>query len=312
MLGSANMRADDTVFTLLTTESAVPGSVASLLGVNNKFRDVDAALETMRKIALETDNASNKKAYEAFSALKRWEQESLVSSVYVIGNSPDIIEVETQIRRKIRLSASSRHIDAFTSRLEGLWFKRVIEVMSYDDQHNICIGELLGFIDDLRNQFLPGNLPSDFDDIEPEDLDVENDDRVFVEQLRLIGMTNRAVRIAIINFYRAYEQRSRWSRENLVRPGEIKKYLNKLKEEWEHQSSLVESKHDLSLENEKIATGKEVYAICQDSSALPIRTDFKSAYVARGSYHTLSDNKELGWHPDYIDRLTSANDKKEA
>ena len=47
-------------------------------------------------------------------------------------------------------------------------------------------------------------------------IDIDGDDRVFVEQLRLVGATNPAIRLAIINYYRAFEQTARWSREGLV------------------------------------------------------------------------------------------------
>ncbi len=309
MIASQDVALEGVAFTLLTTESAVPDSIASHLETDEGTRNIQAALAAMQNISQESENVTNKKAYEAFAALEPWQQEGLLNSIYIIGNSPHIIEVEEKIKRQIRLSASAHHVDAFTSRLEGLWFKRVIEVMSSDDQSAICIGELVNIIDDLRSQFLPGNLPSDFDDIDPEDIDIENDERTFVEQLRLIDASNRVIRNAVINYYRAFEQRSRWSRENLVKPGELQKYLNRLKVEWENQSSLVEMAHDFSQEQEKIASGKKLYTICQSDSALPIRPEFESAYVARGSYHTLSDNKDIGWHTDYVDLLEPANDQ---
>ena len=312
MIADPTIVFEDAVFTLLTTESALSDSIASNLGTDEGARNVQAALETMQNISQELGNATNKKAYDAFSALEPWQQDGLLNSIYVIGNSPNILEVEEKIKRQIRLSASAHHVDAFVSRLEGLWFKRVIEVMSSDDQSAISIGELVSIIDDLRTQFLPSNLPSDFDDINPEEIDIENDERTFIEQLRLIGASNRVIRIAIINYYRAFEQRSRWSRENLVKPGELRKYLNRLKDEWENQSSLIEMAHDFSLEQEKTSAGQELYALCQGDRALPIRPEFKSLYVARGSYHSLSDNKDIGWHPDYIDLLESANDQGEA
>lgn len=309
LIVSHEVSPNEAAFTLLTTESALPGTIANYLGTNDEARNIPAALIAMRGISQETQNATNKKAYDAFTALEPWEQEGLLNSTYVIANSPDIIEVEEKIKRQIRLSASAQHVDVFTSRLEGIWFKRVIEIMSSDDQSAISIGELVNIIDDLRSQFLPGNLPSDFDDLDPEEIDIENDERTFVEQLRLIGANNRVIRIAIVNYYRACEQRSRWSRENLVKPGELKKYLSRLKDEWENQSSLIEMAHDFSQEQQKVAAGLVLYTACQGNSALPIRPEFKSAYVARGSYHTLSDDKEIGWHTDYIDLLNLTNNQ---
>ncbi len=306
---SPNTAFEEAAFTLLTTESAAPESIACYLGTDSDSRNIHTALELMRKISQETNNKTNATAYKSFLSLESRQQESLLNSIYIISNSPNIIEIEGKIKRQIRFSASAHHVGAFTTRLEGLWFKRVIEVMSSADHDAISIGELVGFIDDLRSQFLPSNLPSDFDDIDPEEIDIENDGRTFVTQLLLIGATNRVIRNAIINYYRAFEQRSRWSRENLVKPGELKKYLNRLKDEWENQSSLVEMAHDFSQEKGKVSSGQQLYTICQSDSAIPIRPEFKSTYVARGSYHTLSDKKDIGWHPDYIKLLDSETEQ---
>jgi len=297
-ISSSEMNFEEADFTLLTTESLAEGSLASKLGVDDR-RDVGFALESMRNISSETTNAANISAYQAFSSLESWQQEKLLNSIYLVGNTPKILEVPELIKRQLRLTVSSPHIDSFVIRLEGLWFNRVIEVLSSDSQREIGISELVAMIDDLRAQFLPGNLPSDYDEVEPDDIDIASDDRVFVEQLRLIGASERVIRNAIVNYYRACEQRSRWSRESLVKPGELRQYLNRLKDEWEQQSSLIEMSYDYSQEQQKITAGQSLYKECQTNQAIPIRNDFKSPYVARGSYHSLSDEKVIGWHPDF-------------
>lgn len=296
-------------FTLITSETTPDESIASMLGVDQEKRDTNAALERMRSISKETSNKENSSGYSAFTRLDEWQQKSLVNSIYVIGNSPSILKVEEKIRKQVRLSVSSNFIDAFITRLEGVWFKRNIEIMSADDQNGLSLGELASIVDDLRSQFLPGNLPSDFDDDIPEIIDIENDGRAFVEQLRLINATDRVIRLAIINYYRAYEQRSRWSREGLVNPGEIKKYLSRLQDEWNNQASLLEMGGDLSEEVGKLAFGKELYHACQTQGIIPIRSEFKPAYVSRGTYHCLSDDLKIGWHPDFESLLESANDQ---
>ncbi len=283
-------------FTLITSEATPDQSIASMLGVEQEKRDTTSALERMRSISEETSNKENSSGYSAFSSLNEWQQKSLVDSIYVIANSPSILGVEENIRKQVRLSVSPNYIDAFITRLEGTWFKRNIEIMSSDDQHGLSLGELASIVDDLRSQFLPGNLPSDFDDDMPDVIDIENDRRAFVEQLRLIKATDRVIKLAIINYYRAYEQRARWSREGLVNPGEIRKYLNRLQDEWNNQASLLEMGKDLSEEVGKLEFGKGLYQACQTQGAIPIRSEFRPAYVSRGTYHSLSDELEIGWH----------------
>lgn len=308
LLGATN-EFEAITFTLLTTESAPDESIASMLGVDQEKRDTSTALERMRSISEETTNKENSAGYSTFNRLDAGQQRYLVDSIYVITNSASILTVEEKIRKQVRLSVSPKFIDAFITRLEGAWFKRNIEIMSIDDQYGLSLGELASIVDDLRSQFLPGNLPSDFDDDLPDVINLENDERAFVQQLRLINATDRIIKQAIINYYRAYEQRSRWLCEGLVNPGEIKKYLNRLKDEWENQSSLLEMSCDLSETSGKWEFGTKLYQTCQTQGTIPIRSEFKPAYVSRGSYHSLSDDLKIGWHPDFVSLLESANDQ---
>tara|TARA_R110000744_G_scaffold35055_2_gene81406 strand:- start:2783 stop:3988 length:1206 start_codon:yes stop_codon:yes gene_type:complete len=309
MMNDPKQAFEAATFSLITTESAASGTIASMLGLDKENRDVDEAMKAMQVIAAETGNLANKAAYKAFNLLETWQQKKLLNSTYVICNSPTIIDVDTKIKKELILTVSDIHVDAFSTRLEGMWFKRAIEVMSSKIESGISLGELRSIVDDLRTQFLPSNLPSDYDEAEPEYIDIDSDDRVFVEQLRLLGVSDRVIKLAIINYYRAFEQRSRWSRDGLVMPGELKSYMNSLEQEWEHYASLQEMDYDQSKDSEKIASGRNLYKICQTEGAKPIRPEFKSGYVARGTYHELSDNRKIGWHPDYSNILQPLNDK---
>ena len=66
--------------------------------------------------------------------------------------------------------------------------------------------------------------------LEPDPADYA--DRTFC-RLDLIDIGKSQVRIAVRDYIRAFTQRSRWSDENLLRPGEIRQYERRLTEEWE-------------------------------------------------------------------------------
>ena len=55
--------------------------------------------------------------------------------------------------------------------------------------------------------------------------------------------------------------------------------------------------------------GVDVYDYCQKAGALPIRERFTESYVARGTYHELSNSLEIGWHPDYELLIITASDQ---
>ncbi|MCX4117307.1 ABC-three component system protein [Aeromonas hydrophila] len=300
-----------TNFTLITTQSApVTGLVAALLPASS--REIQAARKLADEIAAETSNATNLSAYVAYNALLDWQKDQLIGSINILCRSASILDVEELIKKELRTTAEKKHIDAFYTRLEGEWFKRFISAMSSSDENEVCLGEVVAIIDDLRSQFSLTNLTVDYADAEPEDIDVDGDDRNFVEQLRIVGYTNMAIRVAIINYYRAYEQRSRWSRDGLVKPGELKAYLKKLQEEWEFHLSTMQPDFDLTNDDQCKKLGRGVYDKCQeDKISNRIRKDFNHPYVARGSYHTLADELVIGWHPSY-QFLLQKEDKKGA
>lgn len=295
-------------FTLITTQSAPDtGLVAALLPTSS--RDTEAARKLLDEIAAETSNSTNIPAYTAYNTLLGWQKDLLVDSINILCQSASILDIESLIKKELRTAAEKKYIDAFCTRLEGEWFKRFICAMSLPNEKEVCLGEIVAIIDDLRSQFSLTNLTADYADVEPEEIDVDSDDRNFVEQLRLIGVPNQAIHFAIINYYRACEQRSRWSRDGLVKPGELKLYLKKLEEEWLNHSSLIISDVDITYSEQCKKSGRDIYSKCQNESALAIRRDFNHPYVARGSYHTLADELKIGWHPDY-QSLLQKEDKK--
>ena len=274
---------------------------------DESLRNVDSALGLMQEICEERSNATNKSSYEAFQSLSIMQQRKLVNSTYVLANAQTITDVAQDLKKKLRTTVENRHIEPFLIRLEGTWFKQAIQLLSSTSFAAISLGKLVSIIDDLRSQFLPSNLPSDFDDALPTIMDINGDERIFVEQLRLINASEFVIKKAIINYYRASEQRSRWLRENLLKPGEDGKYLARLKEEWDHHFSLHEMNTTGSIEIDCIQLGRKIYTSCQNEGARPIRRDFDAEYVARGSYHALADKQKIGWHPEYEAQLNVGN-----
>ncbi|MGH1352779.1 MAG: ABC-three component system protein, partial [Methyloligellaceae bacterium] len=78
------------------------------------------------------------------------------------------------------------------------------------------------------------------------------------------------------------------------------------------QFALIELDTDMSTEDEKIDAGRKLYKNCQSNCKIPIRSGFNATYVERGSYHVLSDQMQIGWHVDYLERLSPANDEEES
>lgn len=166
----------------------------------------------------------------------------------------------------------------------------------------------------LRDQFKHDSLPID-DDLRTFYLDhsilVAHASSDFVLQLEMIAVSKRRVASAVRDYYRAFEQRSRWLRNDLLNIGDIAQYERRLLEEWELTFEAV--KDDLSrqsTEEIKQKAGRKVLEWAEHMS-LPIRPRVIEPFISRGSLHMLADDLRLGWHPEFRDRFVTVQDAKE-
>jgi hypothetical protein len=189
-------------------------------------------------------------------------------------------------------------------RLEGWWFRRALEHLKKDNQKPILAEEIIAEEASLREQFKQDNLVID-DDILCAAIDgASYQDRLFVQQLRLIDIRDRRIFIAIRDYYRAFEQRSRWIREELLQVGELDRYETRLLEEWEiHFEHLCDQIGDKATEEEKKKLARDFYYWIETGDLPQIRPQVNESSMARGSYHILSDDKAVGWHPEFKQRL---------
>jgi hypothetical protein len=287
---------------LITTEQASPASAVSLLR-QGQGRDAQAALKKLATTVATSSNQANAAAYAAFNALSPEQQLQLAEAIIVIDDAPDIVDVRAQIESELRLVVRPTQLGPFADRLEGWWYSRVIGNLARRDDGYILGKELHSQINDLRDQFGQDNLPVDFNNVFPADDAIKAMlGRPFVEQLRLIALTDPRIRYAVIDYYRAFEQRSRWLREDLLLVGDLEQYEQKLVEEWERAFERIKQEHGVEEEPKKQVTGRVVYDWAHDAN-IYIRPQCREPYIHRGSFQLLADKLRVGWHPEFLARL---------
>jgi hypothetical protein len=127
----------------------------------------------------------------------------------------------------------------------------------------------------------------------------ELDKRPFVTQLRKIKIGPRRVELAIRDYYRASEQRSRWAREELLVDGELENYERVLVEAWEpRHAAMIDELAATCQPEEKVAAGQILYKWVEVDAHFSLRS-VRDRFLAHGSYHILANRYALGWHPDY-------------
>ncbi|MBE2184494.1 MAG: hypothetical protein IAE89_13780 [Anaerolineae bacterium] len=292
------------VLTLVTTAIASPNTIAQALKPT-AGRDNKGISEQLLEIAANSNNTSLQPAFDVYKGLSSQQRETLVGCIRLIDGEPNVEQITDRI--KPLLQVRYQHKNAFYDRLHGWWFERVKRHVVDHSSRTITKRELNDQIADLNDQFRSDSLPIDFSNSRPsEEPDAVNDQRIFVHQLRQIMLNNREIEFAIVDYYRAFEQRSRWEREQLLHLNELTQYEQRLMEEWERVSERVKRQKPYLLTDGTglQSLGREVFDLCQDLD-LRIRDAVTEPYVRRGSFHMLAneDVPRVFWHPQFIARL---------
>jgi hypothetical protein len=209
-------------------------------------------------------------------------------------------------------SIRREHREFVFERLEGWWTDAVIKQLTGARTEGIFGYEVSDKLSNFAEEYKTDNLPITFRGKEPADeIDTEADPRLFVAQLREIGISSSRIRSAILDYYRAFEQRSTWARENLLVSGEVEEYEDRLADEWNRYKDVAfEKLTDDSAENALREAGATLYNWAEFETgkieSLRIRTRVTEPYVLRGSFHILADatpEPRVYWHPRFLDRL---------
>ncbi len=247
-----------------------------------------------------------------FSELTPTEKQDFMARIHILDCSPRIENIPEAIKNNNMRSIQREYRDAVFERLEGWWNDEVIKQLTGKRSDGIVGFEVSDRLSALSEEYKLENLPITYLGKEPAgEINTESDPRTFVVQLREIGISSNRIRNAILDYYRAFEQRSEWARENLLVSGEIEAYEDRLVDEWSRYRDVVfEDLDDHSAEEVMQRAGKELYKWADQQSgnieSLRIRVRVTEPYVTRGSFHILADSvpePRVYWHPKFLERL---------
>lgn len=297
---------------LVTTGIAPNASAASRLRAMS--RDVVAAQTALNATAALSTNQTNRSAYEAYLGTTQEMRASVLDKIVIIDAAPTIADLDNELRQEVYWAAEREHHGAFLERLEGWWLRRVLHQLSETAYNRIGGAELEAQMSDLREQFKQESLPID-DDLLVFTLDdatkSAHEDSTFVRQLEIINAGKRRIAASIRDYYRAFEQRSRWLRDDLVIGLDLHKYENRLAEEWELVfEAMRDDLGDAATNDAKEQAARSVLTWAERAT-IPIRPSVTEPFVSRGSFHMLSDEMRIGWHPEFRRRLASFLSSKE-
>lgn len=302
---------DSVVLCLITT--SVPGEnhAIRLLRPDPSVRDPDAAQAALEAAGKASEDALIRTAYGAYMKLPPDDRRRLIDAVHLLDGAVGALDLGGKIARQVRYAATAEHLPAFVHRLEGWWYEQVYDHLFAEDPEPIPVIAVSQQIDEIRESLKRDNLPDHFGEAPvPESETSDDDQRQFVRQLRLIGISADRLRMAQEDFYRASAQRARWIKETLVGLGELSSYEARLVDGWKQLFVIMlDDVYDGCGDDHLRRCGADLYKWAQTvaprEAHLWVRPQFQAAYMTRGSYHMLTDTDppRCGWHPHHMGLL---------
>jgi hypothetical protein len=272
--------------------------------------DQETFTQAAERVLATSDAKVIGKSKEPFNKLTSEEKEDFLSRIVIFDSVPRIDKLPELIKNAHLRTVQVKSRDAVFQRLEGWWHNEIIDLLTGKRVDPVANSEISFKLCQIADEYKSDNLPITFAGKMPAKIDESGDTRLFVRQLREIGLTTDTIRFAIIDYYRAYEQRSQWARESLVIAGEVEQYEEKLTEEWaRYKAFLFEDIDESSTEEILKAKGKELYKWAQTNCMnIRIRERVDEPFVVRGGFQMLANDQgsptpRIYWHPQFLQRL---------
>jgi len=289
---------------LVTTAVCAAGSAGAHLRYDT--HEPDVAHDLLVLAAQTSSNDDTAETRREFLDLGEPDRRLFVDSIMVLDGEPAIDDIEQHLETALVKVAGRKAALTVREHLEGWWIGRCIACL-VGAAESITMAELERKVDELRLQVADDALPLTTEIFDASGPAEDYNDRMFIRQLELIGIGERRLLFAIRDYWRAYTQRSKWVEDGLLYPGELDTYERRLREAWESRFEMMRDLlGDSAVEETIRAEAQKLYGWAENDAAIYIRSKVTEPSLVSGSFHILSEDLRVGWHPEFAALLMKA------
>lgn len=289
---------------LVSTGTCDKGSAAYLLGDGEQRNELEA-LALLNATARSSSSQENKEGYELFLVLSEREKSAFLESVVIMDGAPVATDVERELHSELRFAVPKNRISSALDALEGWWFGQMVRQLSSPGGLSTLSSQSIELkLDDIRDQCRADALLID-NEILQQKLDqaalASYARYTFAKQVTLVTKNKTRLNRAINDYFRAYTQRSKWLRSDLLLLADDERFQQDLFEAWEIRFARAQEALGAdSSESNCVAAGAELLAWAESDADLSLKAGMNAPWMARGTLHELSDQQRVGWHPDFV------------
>lgn len=178
------------------------------------------------------------------------------------------------------------------------WAKRAVDkqiekhrpaVLSWEDFQAQLVGAAKKFD---RSETV---LASSQAQVTPAEIQAELRNRIYVRQLQAVRTGDDELLRAVNDYLRASADRTTWSERGDVIQDSFEDFQDKLQRAWTSHRARIDIEHKTKVEEER---GQLLHAQCMVVQERLQGMDVPAHFVP-GSFHTMADSLQIGWHPRY-------------
>lgn len=129
---------------------------------------------------------------------------------------------------------------------------------------------------------------------------------LYIKQMRAVGLSNDHLTDAVDEYLRAAADRAHWGIKGHVLEDSFLDYQKELIKSWRRQRDTAGI--DYSEKSEE-TIGKAVFLNCMDVR-MPLQRMLVPDYFTPGTFHALANTCKVGWHPRFMELLSTTKNKK--
>ncbi len=310
MATTSSIDLDNVLLVLVTTSETSPKSVLYELtkkkSGNKTIQDIENRLNEITQTSKSgkdpnTKSSGLQSSFEAYNKLTNDQKQKLIQNIYIRDNALSFDNLKHQIQSELQFIFLENQLETAFNDLEGWWYEQCIQHLQ-GLKSQILLSELRTYISYLNDKNKSDNLPIDTNILSAEIAETDYSAMCFVRQLQEIGVGNRTITRAKLDYYRASEQRSKWIREQLLNPQEEIDYDFRLKDDWQGKFAFLQDDIENVADDIVKEKCKQFYKNYYGEShpQIFIRPRVMEVFLVKGSYQMLADKQDIAWHPNYL------------
>lgn len=289
---------------LVTNARTPPGS--ALHSLRPGTRDEPEADRLLLEAASADGAAGTAGTRGRVAALTAADRKALIGRITVLDGAPDVTGVDEEVARLLRLVTPPGRERPFLDQIWGRWWDVAVRLLRREIR-TVTSEQWIAVVNAVRDEFTAGRLTTTV--AEPGEaaragLEADMGQRTFVHQLRWVGAPNAILRRCIIDYYRSAQQQHAWVEDSLVALHELDGFHDRLKQEWELAFAFETARLPPDADEEQRASaGRALLEAMLGQTRVWLRDSYQEPFLGRGVLHELADREDVGWHPDFEDRL---------